>query len=153
VKRFVFILLLLLALVADLSFASFVKILFFSAVSFWVSTIFFASTLKDPPMKLSFKSFAYFFWLLKEIYMSTLSIINIVLFKKGSNIHPVINVVHTEMKSDMENVIYGNSITITPGTLTMKIDSGSLQVHSISQNHYKSLIKGKMSSKIKESQQ
>lgn len=152
VKRFIFIALVFLVFLSDLKIESFVKSIFFTSVSFWIYVRFFRLSSKDPDIRFSLGIFTYLPWLLKEIFVSTISLVNIVIFSKSKNIRPVINSIKTNMRSDTENVIYGNSITITPGTLTMKIDDNSLKIHSISKMHYKGLIEGKMASKIKESQ-
>ena len=72
----------------------------------------------------------YFFVLLKEIFVSNIKVISIVLFKKIP-ITPGIVEVKVNLKSRTAKAILANSISITPGTITIKIDEDVFTVHCL----------------------
>ncbi|MCH9753550.1 MAG: Na+/H+ antiporter subunit E [Alphaproteobacteria bacterium] len=150
-KLFILTSLVFFALVSNLSYESIAKSLFFSALSLWIYSKFFSHLSNKISIKLSPKLILYIFWLLKEVLVSAFSIIGIVIFKRSKNIRPVLKTLKVKT-NDTEGTIYGNSITITPGTLTTKIDDSSLKIHSISNSHYENLVQSKMLSKIQGSQ-
>lgn len=74
----------------------------------------------------------YWPWLLLEIAKSNIDVAKIVLAPK-LNIDPVMIKVKASQKTEIGQVIYGNSITLTPGTITVDIENGELLVHALTQ--------------------
>lgn len=74
---------------------------------------------------------AYFFVLLKEIFVSNFKVIAIILFK-SIPITPSMTEVRVELKSRMAKTILANSITLTPGTITVKVEDDVFTVHCLS---------------------
>ncbi|NNE18181.1 MAG: Na+/H+ antiporter subunit E, partial [Myxococcales bacterium] len=54
----------------------------------------------------------------------------------------------TELKSDRELVVLGNSITLTPGTITVEVAPGELLVHAIDEASAVDLTDGVFDAKI-----
>jgi len=73
----------------------------------------------------------YFFVLLKEIFISNFKIMAIILFKHIP-ITPAMTEVRVELKSEMAKTILANSITLTPGTITVKVEGNVFTVHCLS---------------------
>ncbi|MFH1445020.1 MAG: Na+/H+ antiporter subunit E [Nanoarchaeota archaeon] len=75
-----------------------------------------------------FRFTVYFFvW----IYAEVISHIDVICRIFTGRINPAIVKIPTKMKSDFGKTFLANSITLTPGSLTMKTDSNSLYVHVI----------------------
>ena len=74
---------------------------------------------------------AYFFVLLKEIFVSNFKVMAIILFKRIP-ITPAMTEVRVELKSRMAKTILANSITLTPGTITVKVEGDVFTVHCLS---------------------
>ena len=77
------------------------------------------------------------FWLLiyiitlfKNLILSNLQITKRVL-SKDMKLNPAIVSVKTELKSDWKKLLLANSITLTPGTLTLDIQEDILYIHTI----------------------
>ena len=68
----------------------------------------------------SLRVFPYFFWLLKEILMSTINVIKIA-WRPNMRIIPVVEPIKSMQQNDEGLVLYANSITLTPGTVTLNI--------------------------------
>ncbi len=75
-------------------------------------------------------SVGYFIWLLAEIAKSSWSVTRIVLSPKMPIVQHLFSVPHTQ-KTDLGQVIFANSITLTPGTLTVETDLGYFLVHAL----------------------
>ena len=74
---------------------------------------------------------AYFFVLLKEIFVSNFKVMTIVLFKRIP-ITPALTEVRVELSSKITRTILANSITLTPGTITVKVEDDVFTVHCLS---------------------
>ena len=72
----------------------------------------------------------YAFWLVAEIAKADWAVAKVILSPDMNLRQRLIRVPATE-NSDLGKVIYANSITITPGTLTVEIEKDSFIVHSL----------------------
>lgn len=54
----------------------------------------------------------------------------------------------TDLKSDGELVVLGNSITLTPGTITVEVAPGELVVHAIDEASSSDLMNGALEAKV-----
>jgi multicomponent Na+:H+ antiporter subunit E len=73
----------------------------------------------------------YLVWLLSEIVKANISVIARVLSPIRS-IDPDIVRLKASGKSDLARALFANSITLTPGTVTVDIDGDKLVVHALS---------------------
>lgn len=89
----------------------------------------------------------YWPWLLLEIAKSNIEVSKIILSGK-MNIDPVMIRLKAGQSTEMGQVIYGNSITLTPGTITVDIDDGELLVHALTQSGADGLHEGEMDRRI-----
>lgn len=90
----------------------------------------------------------YWLWLVKDIIVSSWNVTKLVLTPK-LDIQPTIVELDGSMLGDMGQTILGNSITLSPGTVTMDIDNGKLLVHCISRQDAVSLKQGDIAHRIK----
>ena len=89
----------------------------------------------------------YWLWLGREIVRSSLEVASIVLSPKLP-VEP--NVVELDV-SDLETVdqaLLGNSITLTPGTLTLDVHEGKLLVHALTADGAKAVLDGDMKRRV-----
>ena len=66
----------------------------------------------------------------KNLIISNLQITKKVL-SKDMKLNPAIVAIKTELKSDWKKLLLANSITLTPGTLTLDIKDNILYIHTI----------------------
>ncbi|MGM0418495.1 MAG: Na+/H+ antiporter subunit E [Thermodesulfobacteriota bacterium] len=102
-------------------------------VSFLSARIIFPEPLKKDLMAVWLRFLMYFPWLIKEIFMSSFHILKIVLSPDIKNaINPKIFEFKSKIKNPTGLVTFANSITLTPGTITVKVSStGKFRVHAI----------------------
>ena len=72
----------------------------------------------------------YLYYLVKEIIAANLAVSQMILTRK-EQMEPVIVHVHTELKSETARMILANSITLTPGTITVSLTDDDLLVHCL----------------------
>jgi len=85
-------------------------------------------------------------WLLYQIILANLHVVYLVLFP--GKIRPQIVRFKTTLTSDLSKVSLGNSITLTPGTITMDIDDGEFYVHALSDKVARDLLSGEMERRV-----
>jgi len=74
---------------------------------------------------------AYLAVLLKEIFLSNFRVMAIILFKRIP-ITPALTEVRIDLRSQMAKTILANSITLTPGTITVEVTGDVFVVHCLS---------------------
>lgn len=99
-----------------------------------------------------FKSGKYFLFLLTKIYSSGFSIIPYIIRGKSN---PKFIEIYTDLESNVDLVVLSNSITLTPGTITVDLDGHKLLIlwlnaEDLSTTEAGYRIKGTLESKIKE---
>ncbi len=84
-------------------------------------------------IRLGFRIAAYVPWLLYQIFMANFHILYLVLHPRMMDlIDPSIIRFKSKLKDELSLVIFANSITLTPGTITVYVSvDGDFQVHSI----------------------
>ena len=62
---------------------------------------------------------------------------------------PVLVTVHTDLKTETARVILANSITLTPGTVTMNVtEDGLYEIHALTDGAAEGLLGGGMQQKV-----
>lgn len=95
----------------------------------------------------SIKLMRYWLWLLVEIAHSSVAVAKVVL-NPSLPISPRIVRVTAPSDQSFDQVILGNSITLTPGTLTLDIFEGTLRVHTLTDEGARALLSGEMLDRV-----
>lgn len=90
---------------------------------------------------------AYLPWLLKEIWLANIQVVKLVL-DPALPIDPVIVRVRTRFSSDVARTTLANSITLTPGTVTLDVDGDDLIVHAITAAGGADVLAGGMARRV-----
>lgn len=84
------------------------------------------------PLQLPFvRLVCYLAWLAREVAKANLAVSRIILARNMPVSQHMMRV-PTSQKTDMGRVIYANSITLTPGTITIETEPNCFLVHAIS---------------------
>lgn len=86
-------------------------------------------------------------WLFGRVLKSALHVSKLILLP-SLPISPRMVQHKTELKSDGELVVLGNSITLTPGTITVEVAPGNLVVHAIDEASVADLSAGAFDERI-----
>lgn len=87
-------------------------------------------------------------WLLYQIVLANLDIVYRTLHP-DMPIAPRIIKFKTDLKTDMGIVVLANSITLTPGTVTIDVKDGEFIVHAIAERPADDLLGGEMQARVK----
>ncbi len=88
-------------------------------------------------------------WLIYQIILANIYVAKLVLNPKMSSlINPRIIRFKVRLKTDVALMTYANSITLTPGTITVLIKDGYYYVHSIDQKVADDLLTGEMEDRV-----
>ena len=68
--------------------------------------------------------------LIREIVSANLAVCRLILTRKET-VEPVLVRIHTDLKTETAKVILANSITLTPGTITVSLVGQELLVHCL----------------------
>tara|TARA_B100000131_G_C17965111_1_gene552032 strand:- start:430 stop:912 length:483 start_codon:yes stop_codon:yes gene_type:complete len=88
-------------------------------------------------------------WLLWQVVLANIDLALRTLHPKMP-INPILINIKNDLKSDLGMVILANSITLTPGTVTIDVNKNEFLVHVISEKAAQSLISGEMQMRVKE---
>lgn len=100
------------------------------------------------PLHLGFGIVTYWFWLMKEIVVSALQVSRVIL-SPGLPISPRVLRVQALPRGEVTRVVLGNSITLTPGTLTTDIDDdGMITVHALTEDTARGVESGEMNRRV-----
>ncbi len=96
---------------------------------------------------LQVRMFVYIPWLLKEIFVSNLDITRRIL-SPALPISPVLFEAPSSQRTDLGRVVYANSITLTPGTVSYAVSGDRILVHSIAKEVRDGLLTGEMDRRV-----
>jgi multicomponent Na+:H+ antiporter subunit E len=104
-------------------------------VSLLSTRVLFPNTESNPIflLKRSFHFAGYLIWLLKEILIANIHVFYLAIIPGGiQRLDPTVVEIKVRLKSESARYLLANSITLTPGTVTISIEGDRLLVHSIS---------------------
>ena len=90
---------------------------------------------------------AYLPWLLSRIIMANVQVAYLVLHPKMP-VDPVFLLFQTRMRKGIAQVTLANSITLTPGTITVSLEKGSYIVHALKPSLAQELVDAVMQNKV-----
>lgn len=81
------------------------------------------------------RAFFYFFWMIYQILVAGFHVL-MVIIRPAMPIKPTLVTFKVDLPSAHAKMILGNSITLTPGTLTVDIEDDLFTVHALDSNSY-----------------
>ncbi len=99
------------------------------------------------PFHLSVRLLRYYVYLGKEIIVANIDVFKRIL-KPGQSISPNIITLPVGKRNDLSKVIYANSITLTPGTVTLDLSADEMKIHALSKEGAEDLKMGQMAKAV-----
>ena len=99
------------------------------------------------PIHLTWRFFTYLPWLVVEIAKANLDVVRRIL-PGGPTISPTLIRVRASQDSDLGRVIFANSITLTPGTVSVEVHETEILVHALSRDGAEGLAEGEMDRRV-----
>jgi len=97
------------------------------------------------PVHLTVRGLTYFPWLVKEIVLSNITVAKAILF---GGVHPQVLRVKASQSDELGHTVFANSITLTPGTVSIACEDGHITVHAIMDETADGLRTGEMDAKV-----
>lgn len=95
------------------------------------------------PIHLSWRIHLYWPWLIWEIIKANIDVARAIV-SPALPIKPTLLHLKGSQKSELGRVIYANSITLTPGTVTIELEDGVFSVHALTTAAAQGLESGEM---------
>ena len=89
----------------------------------------------------------YLLWLSWEIVKSNVDVSRRIL-SPSLPIAPAVRWLPASQRSELTRVIYADSITLTPGTLSIDLEDGAVEVHALNEGFLDELERGEMDSRV-----
>jgi len=118
-------------------------------VAYWSHDLLIGKMEKGPGLRRIILLIKYFPWLAWEIVLANLNLVYLVLHPKMP-IEPTIVRFKHDLKTDLGITLLANSITLTPGTITIDADRHEYIVHAVSRKTAQDLLSGTMLAKVKQ---
>ena len=99
------------------------------------------------PIHLTWRAPLYFAWLGGEIVKSSIAVARIIIDPKLP-ISPRVITVQASQADELGHVIYANSITLTPGTVSIDVLGHSIEVHALTEASAADLETGEMDKRV-----
>lgn len=87
-------------------------------------------------------------WIAKEVVKSNLDVARRIFSLGGPNVSPRLFDAPTTQHSDLGRVLYANSITLTPGTVSIRVHGTKITVHAIAEEVADDLLEGEMDRRV-----
>lgn len=116
-------------------------------VAYLFHDLLFANTRVGDMRVIAWRFITYMPWLIGQIVLSNIHVASLVLRPKMP-IDPQIIKFKTKLETDISCVTLANSITLTPGTITMDIKDGVYYVHALSKKVAEDLNTGEMEDRV-----
>jgi multicomponent Na+:H+ antiporter subunit E len=89
----------------------------------------------------------YLLWMMGQIIKSNIEVTKLI-WQGDKAISPTIVTVKATQKSEVARVLYANSITMTPGTITLAVKDKDIEVHALTKEGAASLKTGDMDKRV-----
>ena len=126
-------------------------ILFFGALSVVVSILLTMRLgildAEGVPFEILGRLAAYLPWLIKEIVLANLNVIRRII-TPSLPISPTLVEVPATQRTRLGEVLFANSITLTPGTVSIRVRDGVILVHALAKEGADSLLGGDMDRRV-----
>jgi len=127
-------------------------LLFFGAVScalvWWISHRMDIFDREEHPVHVHpIKLIGYYLWLCREVIKSNLDVARRIL-DPALPIQPRLIKVRTSQRTELGQVLYANSITLTPGTVSIDLQGNEIEVHALASGPADDLLTGEMDRRI-----
>ena len=99
------------------------------------------------PVHLGWRGLIYFPWLIGQIIKSSLSVSRVIL-TPSMPISPTLEAIRASQKTGVGLALFANSITLTPGTISVETGPDEVLVHALTVEALQDLNRGEMDRRV-----
>ena len=104
---------------------------------------------ESQPIHLTARLPIYWFWLARQVIVSNLGVTRRI-WTPGRSISPTLVRLKMSQETGLGKVIYANSITLTPGTVSLSIEGDEILVHALTRGDAEILMTGEMDRRVRD---
>ena len=105
---------------------------------------------KDQGLSILLKQPTYWPWLFVEIIKANLAVLRCIWFPEKHPISPLIKTLPMVPESRIARTVYANSITLTPGTVSIKVRGNDILVYALTEESMEDLETGEMGRRVRQ---
>lgn len=105
--------------------------------------------LGGPPRRFWLGQLTYLPWLVKEIVLANVHVARVILSPRPLPIRPRLLRIRASQRTAVARVAYANSITLTPGTVTLGVRGDEMLVHALDEASAAGLLAGEMDRRVR----
>ena len=99
------------------------------------------------PLQVRFGFIGYLAWLTKEIVLANIAVAKIII-SPSLPLGPLLFRIKTSQKTDVGRVTHANSITLTPGTISVEVEDDGIVVHALTGDFASDTANGEMDRRV-----
>lgn len=99
------------------------------------------------PLHLSTQLLRYWLYLLWQIVISNVKMVATIL-SPNPDINPRVITVRINQRSELGKVVLGNSVTLTPGTVTLQVEGDMIEVHALNDDSAEGVEQGTFDQRV-----
>ena len=99
------------------------------------------------PIHITWAVLRYLPWLIREVVKANIDVAKRVI-DPNLPISPCLFDAPVSQKTDLGQALYANSITLTPGTISVDLDSNVIRVHALHQGSADGVLEGEMDARV-----
>ena len=99
------------------------------------------------PLPLNLSALMFWVWLAREVVKANVDVARRIL-TPSLPISPSVILVKASQRTDLGRVTYANSITLTPGTVSVDLQGDTIEVHALTQEAAQTLQEGEMDQRV-----
>lgn len=103
------------------------------------------------PLSASWRLPLYWLWLGKEVLLASFDTIKRI-YGGPKALDPALRTIRHNQPSELNTVLYANSITLTPGTMSVRVTDDSILIHTVNAELLDGLEDGEMAQRAKATQ-
>lgn len=103
---------------------------------------------KDKGISILMRQHTFWPWLFIEIVKSNIAVLKCIWMPKTYPISPIIRQLKMKPKSNIARTLYANSITLTPGTVSIEVRDEDILVYALLEDAMKDLEGGEMGRRV-----
>ena len=103
---------------------------------------------KERGLSILLKQHTYWPWLFVEIIKANIAVLRCIWFPKKYPISPIIQTLVMAPESRIARTVYANSITLTPGTIAIKVRDNNVLVYALTEDSMVDLESGEMGRRV-----
>lgn len=117
------------------------------ALASWLSWRMDVIGVEHNPGLFSWRLPVYWAWLVWQIVLANLDVARAVLDPRG-HIHRRVLRVPARQSRELTRVTYANSITLTPGTISLRLEGDEIMVHALTRAGAEGVLSGEMGDRV-----